>query len=999
MQHWIPLSGAKFANVFGPAGKPGRKNRRQFGRQLKARPKIEFLENRITPDVSASLAAVSLASATPPNAAVGEIVRVRVVGDANLSGDYNPAGINISANMPAGLQFLPGTADIALMSDQGMVSTLNPSNAPGLNVVGSDPTGVHPTFLIPPSAITTDPVTGAMVFNTGISHVNDNDANSEFVIIEYNALVKNVASNVAVPPSDLSVNFQFTVAGQSAGVGAVPITVVEPSITNLHSNVATTANTSAAFTLTFTNTGTSTAYDVHVTDALPSGLTLNPAQTVVTGGSGLTDNSTGQLLDLTLGSVAPGGSVTITFKTAINVPANVTSILNNVNLSYTSLPGPNGTTPNPTGSTTPGAPGSATGERDGSGGINNYATSIAANVRIGTNPQPTTSIHGFVFFDANCNGHFSMGTDSPIAGVMIKLTDLNGNPVTDVNGNVVGNATTGADGSYQFVNLPVGTYRVTELPPQPLFMGAPTINGITTAGNVNGVTVGLALDNVITNISLTAGQETYGNNFGECPPNVGSISLSGNVYCDVNMNNVFDAGEMGVGGVGVHLFRTDLPGGPVAIASMSTNNLGQYFFQVTNPGTYEVTEDNVAGATKESAQPGTVNGVPTGTAPAVDVLANITLVSGDAGVNYNFALNCGGPPPNSKQQLLANIPVGTVTSPLPTNPSFANINPDMSMPKINIMAVGATAGGGPEVRVFDFTNGKKLFDFYAYAPTFAGGVNVAVGDINGDGTPDIVTAPMSAGGPHIKVFDGKTGQLIEQFMAYGPTFAGGVNLAVADVNGDGYADIITAPASNGGPNVKVFDGRTGTVIASFMAYNYEFTGGVRVTAGDFNQDGLADIVTGTGPGGGPHVKIFNSATLGAVGTVPGLITQFFAFEPTYLGGINVAANADSQGDIVGGDGKVDLVVGRGSGNSEVKIIDGSSFITTSDFLAFGTSVSNGVHLSVFDLNGDGKADIVAGTGGGSGAYVRVINGGTFNQLEFFQAFNPAFLGGVNVATA
>jgi hypothetical protein len=392
------------------------------------------------------------------------------------------------------------------------------------------------------------------------------------------------------------------------------------------------------------------------------------------------------------------------------------------------------------------------------------ANDVGTNYRFGECPCPpaTTSIHGFVFFDFNCNGHKSPG-EPGIGGVHIKLTDLNGNPVTDVNGNVVGIATTAADGSYQFVNLPVGTYRVTELPPQPLFNGGHTIDGITTAGNVNGVTVGVALDNVITNITLTAGQETYDNNFGECTPNVGSISLSGNVYCDTNKNCVLDAGDVPVGGVRVHLFRIDQPGGPVEVGSMATNDKGQYLFQVTNPGTYQVTEDAVTGAVKECAQPGTVNGVTTGTAPAVDVLTNIPLTSGDTGANYNFALICNNIPPNSKQGLLANLPGSTVISPFATNPSFANIF--AGTPFHHIMATGAGAGTAPVVRVFDFTSGKTLFNLMAYNQGFLGGVRVAVADVNGDGVQDIITAPGAGGGPHSRVFDGKTGAMVREFMA------------------------------------------------------------------------------------------------------------------------------------------------------------------------------------------------------------------------------------------
>src|SRR5262249_18273387 len=144
-----------------------------------------------------------------------------------------------------------------------------------------------------------------------------------------------------------------------------------------------------------------------------------------------------------------------------------------------------------------------------------------------------------------------------------------------------------------------------------------------------------------------------------------------------------------------------------------------------------------------------------------------------------------------------------------------------------------------------------------------GGVRVATGDINGDGVADIITAPGPGGGPDIRVFDGVTGQLIREFMAYSPYFLGGVYVAAGDVNADGRADIITAPDSGGGPEVKVFSGRDNSTLYDFYAYSPFFGGGVRVAAGDINGDGRADIITGAGPGGGPHVKAFSGAN-GAV---------------------------------------------------------------------------------------------------------------------------------------
>jgi hypothetical protein len=84
----------------------------------------------------------------------------------------------------------------------------------------------------------------------------------------------------------------------------------------------------------------------------------------------------------------------------------------------------------------------------------------------------------------------------------------------------------------------------------------------------------------------------------------------------------------------------------------------------------------------------------------------------------------------------------------------------------------------------------------------------------------------------------------------------------------------------------VFNGVNFAQIDDFFAYSQFFTGGVRVGALDVNGDGKADIVTGAGPGGGPHVRIFN-----AMGTpFPDAQDSFFAFEPGFTGGVFVGGH-------------------------------------------------------------------------------------------------------------
>src|SRR5262249_12560847 len=123
---------------------------------------------------------------------------------------------------------------------------------------------------------------------------------------------------------------------------------------------------------------------------------------------------------------------------------------------------------------------------------------------------------------------------------------------------------------------------------------------------------------------------------------------------------------------------------------------------------------------------------------------------------------------------------------------------------LGLYATGADAGGGPHVRVFN-PDGTLRFSYLAYPAGFTGGVRVATADVDGDGIQDIITAAGPGGGPHVKVFSGADGHLLASFFAYGPSFTGGVFVAAGDVNQDGKADIIVGPGAGGGPHVKVID--------------------------------------------------------------------------------------------------------------------------------------------------------------------------------------------------
>jgi hypothetical protein len=343
------------------------------------------------------------------------------------------------------------------------------------------------------------------------------------------------------------------------------------------------------------------------------------------------------------------------------------------------------------------------------------------------------------------------------------------------------------------------------------------------------------------------------------------------------------------------------------------------------------------------------------------------------------------------------------STPTTTPPSTPPTTPAVKQ----VYAVGADAGNQPLVQVYN-PDGTLLYSFLAYDANFRGGVRVAVGDVTGDGVPDIVTAPGSGMSGQIKVFDGTSGAEVANFMAYNENFRGGVYVAVADVNGDGHADIITGAGLGGGPHVRVFDGQwvvppiNGTpqpvtdpnptpapvspavgmpagVLNEFYAYDPHFLGGVRVAAADVNGDGKADIITGAGFGGGPHVKIINGAT-------GSLMTEFYAYASTFTGGVYVTA-----GDMTG-DGKAELAVGSGIGRGEVKIFNSAGTQVRDYPIDDPRALQQGVRVGMADTDGDGKEDLLLAVG----TDVQVRNPLTNATKETMTPFDPTVLGGVFV---
>jgi hypothetical protein len=305
----------------------------------------------------------------------------------------------------------------------------------------------------------------------------------------------------------------------------------------------------------------------------------------------------------------------------------------------------------------------------------------------------------------------------------------------------------------------------------------------------------------------------------------------------------------------------------------------------------------------------------------------------------------------------------------------------------NFSATGVDFGGGSVVQI-NYTNGTNL-SFYAYSSAYTGGVRVAIGDVNGDGYADLITGTGVGGGPHIKVFDLRGGQpvTIASFFAFEPTFMGGVYVATGDINADGYADVIVGAGQTGGPRVKVFNGAAGYAINTiapamdFFAYDPSFTGGVTVSAGNRDTQQGDEVITGAGVGGGPNIRSFNAAGQ--------LIDNFFAFSTGITSGIFIAAG------YVDSDGTADIIAGTGFGTTTQV----AAFFSTGarpTALPFTNVFIGGARVGVV-VNSLGQEAFAAAAGPGGGPQVNIFNS-SLATIDSYIAINPLFNGGLFMNT-
>lgn len=215
------------------------------------------------------------------------------------------------------------------------------------------------------------------------------------------------------------------------------------------------------------------------------------------------------------------------------------------------------------------------------------------------------------------------------------------------------------------------------------------------------------------------------------------------------------------------------------------------------------------------------------------------------------------------------------------------VSADIGGDGVEELIIGSGPGLEPYVTIYR-QDGSEVGSFLAYDETFDRGVNVAVCDVDGDGEQEIVTAAMYGGGPHIRVFN-SWGAVEQQFFAYDESFLGGVSVDCGDVDGDGTDDIVTGPGITGGPHVKVFDA-SGELRYETFSGSADDNTGISVAVADLNNDGDAEILTARAGYGDPTV-----ITLDLLNDRLTFVLSLSAFE-NYSNGVNVfAGDIDNDG--------------------------------------------------------------------------------------------------------
>ncbi len=423
---------------------------------------------------------------------------------------------------------------------------------------------------------------------------------------------------------------------------------------------------------------------------------------------------------------------------------------------------------------TPPASYTPTYDLDGIGTANQATVTIIANqvlltADFGYKPGGTGVIGDQVFNDQNKDAAFN-GSDTGISNVTMKLyRDLNGNGLVDATDALVTTTTTNGSGIYSFTGLATGlNYAVVADQSSAgftAFYGATPF--ATTTGNPQAVT----------NLAGTYNNADFG--FWAVTPG----SIGDTVFKDQNVNSVFDAGDIGIPGLTVQLYR-DTNGNGVAdvtelVTTATTDANGRYLFSNLGPDSYIVKYDT-ADADIPGGYVGNIQQIAVTLASGQNVLTadfpfsrlitkTVDKATAVAGNTLNYTIT----PSFLGNEVLQSL---TITDPVPAGTTFVSANMGGTQSGGTVTwNLGSTIPPDPgvtltNVALYAFTGGPAK-TYNSYDPT-GNTWSTAPTD-----TPDNISSggALATDGTNIYALEGNNTTLFKMYNASSNTWTGKAN--------------------------------------------------------------------------------------------------------------------------------------------------------------------------------------------------------------------------------
>jgi hypothetical protein len=227
--------------------------------------------------------------------------------------------------------------------------------------------------------------------------------------------------------------------------------------------------------------------------------------------------------------------------------------------------------------------------------------------------------------------------------------------------------------------------------------------------------------------------------------------------------------------------------------------------------------------------------------------------------------------------------------------------------------------------------------------------------VNGDDVADYIFGTAAGYPPRVVAIDGVTLNVQRPWFStyvFPVNFTGGVFVATINYDGTGPDEIVVGAGPGGGPHVKLFDLSTNPLL-SFYAFNPNYSGGVSVAGNDLDNNGYEEIVTGSATTAST-VKVFE---FNPVTKIIDLEQSFNAY-PGFNGGVNIAV-----GNLIPGDTTGQIIVATASSPGfrpvmSVFTMDGTKLASMPNYF----SATNGMTVGTIDPSGSGTQNIVTGPG-------------------------------------